>query len=312
MRRIAIIHTGGLGDFLQILPVVDAMRQRWPEVAVTVIGRPEWTCVAEAAGLVDRTVSAETCGLHRLLVPSAGFDDVPEAVACAHIILTFLLQSDLVANLQRWSAADVLCVKSFPAVRQRDRSAAQFVYDQVAKPLDLPETIAVPRLALPDDLAERGDIASRFPGVHHAAVLHPGSGSREKNWPLDRFRKLASQLVDAGVAPVWLLGPAEAERDEFADVAEGDACLSGAPLLLASALLASSSVTVGNDSGITHLAAALGTPTVALFGPSDPDVWAPRGDHVAWLRTSGGAMAAIEVDDVLARVLACRNGRQSA
>jgi ADP-heptose:LPS heptosyltransferase len=310
LRRIAIIHTGGLGDFLQILPVIDAMRQKWPEVTVSVIGRPEWTCVAEAAGLVDRTVSAETCGLHRLLAPSAGFDDVPEAVACAHLIITFLLQDDLVANLERWSAADVLCAESFPAGPRCNSSAAQFVYDQVAGPLGLPETIAVPRLSLPDDLAEHDDIVSQFPGVHRAAVLHPGSGSREKNWPLDRFRELAARLGDAGLAPVWLLGPAEAERDEFADAAGGDPCLSGASLRLAAALLASASVTVGNDSGITHLAAALGTPTVALFGPSDPAVWAPRGDHVAWLRAPGGAMAAIDVEDVLAQVAQCRNDRE--
>ena len=66
--------------------------------------------------------------------------------------------------------------------------------------------------------------------------------------------------------------------------------------------LASARLYIGNDSGITHLAAAVGTPVVAIFGPTDPAVWAPRGERVAVV--SGGSLDAIEVDEVLVQALA--------
>src|SRR5271170_919840 len=102
---------------------------------------------------------------------------------------------------------------------------------------------------------------------HGAAVIHPFSGSRKKNWPLDRFQELAARLGE----PVrWLAGPEDVlpGADRFDDLGELAEWLAGAR------------VYIGNDSGITHLAAAAGTPTVALFGPTDPKVWGPRGERV--------------------------------
>jgi heptosyltransferase III len=99
------------------------------------------------------------------------------------------------------------------------------------------------------------------------AVIHPFSGSAGKNWPLNRFREVAARLA----LPVrWCAGPEEglegAERFEnLYDLA---------------CWLATARVYVGNDSGITHLAAAVGTPVVAIFGTTDPSVWAPRGERV--------------------------------
>lgn len=107
-------------------------------------------------------------------------------------------------------------------------------------------------------------------GPHHGAiVLHPFSGSARKNWPLENFQALAARLP--GVR--WTAGPEEplAEATRFDSLADLAAWLSGARLY------------IGNDSGITHLAAAVGTPVLALFGPSDPQVWCPAGGHVRWV-----------------------------
>jgi hypothetical protein len=102
------------------------------------------------------------------------------------------------------------------------------------------------------------------------AVIHPFSGSARKNWPLERFRGLAAQLER--VMPVrWCAG-------------EDDPALPGAvsirDLYELACWLAKARLYIGNDSGITHLAAAVGTPVLALFGPTDPNVWAPRGPNV--------------------------------
>jgi ADP-heptose:LPS heptosyltransferase len=137
------------------------------------------------------------------------------------------------------------------------------------------DSLAVPRIEC--EQAVREDFA----------VIHPFSGSARKNWPLDRFRELAAQLP----LPVrWCAGPEEALEPaaRFENLYEL-ACW-----------LASARVYIGNDSGITHLAAAVGTPVVAIFGATDPAVWAPRGDRVSVV--GGGSLNEITLDEVLEAV----------
>lgn len=96
-------------------------------------------------------------------------------------------------------------------------------------------------------------------------AIHPFSGSVKKNWPLESFREVARCLP----GPVeWCAG----EKFRFDDLGELAAWLAAARLY------------IGNDTGITHLAAALGVPTIAIFTASDPARWAPRGEHVTVLR----------------------------
>ena len=102
------------------------------------------------------------------------------------------------------------------------------------------------------------------------AVIHPFSGSPRKNWPLEKFRALARQLERT--MPVrWCAGREgpQLEGAVYIDNLYELACW-----------LARARLYVGNDSGVTHLAAAVGTPVLALFGPTDPEVWAPRGENV--------------------------------
>jgi hypothetical protein len=111
------------------------------------------------------------------------------------------------------------------------------------------------------------------------AAIHPFSGSPRKNWPLDKFRALARQL-ERVMAVRWCAGredpPIEEPVTRIDDLYELARWLAGARLY------------IGNDSGITHLAAAVGIPTLALFGPTDPNVWAPRGPHVRVARWGAG------------------------
>lgn len=115
------------------------------------------------------------------------------------------------------------------------------------------------------------------------AVIHPFSGSARKNWPLNLFREVAARLE---MHVRWCAGPDEAiENAVRFDNLYDLACW-----------LASARAYIGNDSGITHLAAAVGMPVVAIFGPTDPALWAPRGDRV---RVVSGQLEEIAADDVL-------------
>jgi len=115
-------------------------------------------------------------------------------------------------------------------------------------------------------------------------VLHPGSGSAKKNWPVEKFAALARWLVDELALPLVVV---RGEADERV-VGNLSAALVPRPVTLATGLklvelagvLERCAVFAGNDSGITHLAAAVGAPTVALFGPASVPIWEPRGDRV--------------------------------
>jgi ADP-heptose:LPS heptosyltransferase len=122
-------------------------------------------------------------------------------------------------------------------------------------------------------------------------VLHPGAGSPAKAWP--GFPDLARRLGAAGMPVVVTTGPADREVARWLEAAPGVDCHPAPDLSLRelAALAATARGWVGNDSGPTHLAAAAGTPTVALFGPTDPAVWAPLGPRVTVLAGAGPGAA---------------------
>jgi ADP-heptose:LPS heptosyltransferase len=118
----------------------------------------------------------------------------------------------------------------------------------------------------------------------NTVVIHPFSGGARKDWPLARFEKLAEELT----CPVeWTAGPEEtlSRAIRFDRLDELARWMKGAQLY------------IGNDSGITHLAAAIGTKVLALFGPTDPKTWAPRGENVSILHVD--PLESLEVGQVL-------------
>jgi heptosyltransferase-2 len=158
-----------------------------------------------------------------------------------------------------------------------------------------------PPLAFTD--AERGEAERRTAALPPGFVaVHPGSGSPAKNWPADRFARVASAL--AAGAP-WLLvhGPAE----EGWAAPDGVVLAREWPLRVLGAALGRAGLFLGNDSGASHLAAAAGAPTLAVFGPTDPALWAPVGRAVSVRRAPSGVVADVAVDVVVAAARALRS-----
>jgi len=292
LRSIAVIHTGGIGDFLQVLPVLEAIRRKCPDGEVTIIGRPGRAAIAKAGGLADAIVEFETSGCHHLFAAGAASDKMPDALHYADTIVNFLPQATFSENLERLTKAEVVRARSFPAPGECDVPAAQFVYDQIAAQLDLPPAKAIPRVNLPAS-PRRGN---------NTVAIHPGSGGSEKNWPLARFRQLADRLAADGMQVTWIVGPAETESPEFADLVRDENCQASPRLADLAVMLSEARLYIGNDSGITHLSAAVGVPTVALFGPSDAAVWAPRGANVRTIISPTGRMDDIDPAEVAAAV----------
>jgi len=259
-----IIRPGAIGDFIVSIPALECLRTAYLEI---------WTAaqnVPLAARLAQRARPIAGTGL-----------DLLELTGPPALLLETLRSFDSIISwygAQRAEFRDAVAslglpFQFFPALPPEGcgSHAADFYLGQV-------RTIApcasdgIPRIAC---AATRG----RF------AVIHPFTGSARKRWPLERFQELARRL-EREMPVEWCAGPEEdlpaARRCEDLDEL---ACW-----------LAAARVYIGNDSGPTHLAAAAGTPVVALFGPSNPAVWAPRGPHVGI--AAADTLESITVDQV--------------
>jgi heptosyltransferase-3 len=136
-------------------------------------------------------------------------------------------------------------------------------------------------------------------------AIHAGSGSPLKNWPVSSFSALVKRV--AGGEP-WLLveGPAETATPSRLRTIEGARIVRDLPPRLLGAILARAGVYVGNDSGVTHLAAGWNAPTVALFGPTDPRQWAPLGANVCVISAPQGDLPALTAEEVAVAALRIR------
>jgi len=283
-HNITFIHTGAIGDLVQAAPLLRAIRAQWPDAHVTFIGRPERGALLQMAALVDAVLDAETCGLWRLTGDGGG--PLPRALAEADLVLD-LLGLEGAAALR----ARVVRLKPLPSDEWKS-SAAEWLLAQAREVIALPAIPPEPVLPVSQAALESARAALAEKGIGGPfAAFHPGSGSARKNWPMERFELLAQRIREqAGRQVVWLLGPAEMERPGAPAADANDAVLADAPLETVAGVLARADVYIGNDSGVTQVAAAVrgpggrATPTVALFGPTDARVWGPRGSHVRLLR----------------------------
>jgi ADP-heptose:LPS heptosyltransferase len=306
MKHIVIIHAGGVGDLVLTLPALAAIRRAWPAAALTLIGRPERTVLARMAGVADRCVDLDTCGLWRL---GLGGAPAPAVLRDADLVVDFLAKGPPPAWWDflrgRGGRTQVVAIDPLPPPDYH-KHASTWICTQVAAGLRIDAAPAPPEIRVTEaatDAARRRLGSSRVRGPFVA--IHPGSGSIRKNWPADRFAAIAERLrEEARRQVVWLAGPAELERRTLPPDAGPEAVLRDLTLEEVAGLLALADAYVGNDSGISHLAAAVrrpdgrATPTVVLFGPTDRRVWAPRGPHVRLVASTDRTMEAIGVEQV--------------
>jgi ADP-heptose:LPS heptosyltransferase len=141
-------------------------------------------------------------------------------------------------------------------------------------------------------------------------AVHPGSGGAAKRWPPHHFAALMDRIAGTGATPLLIEGPQDAEVALETRAArtlphDDPRCTARElPITDLAALLARCVAYVGNDSGVTHLAALAGCPTVAIFGPTNPALWRPLGQCVSTMRVSTRRAADVPLDDVWAALTA--------
>ena len=269
-----IYHAGGLGDFITAMPAMAAWNGRTGGLRRILLGKPAYGILGIGEGLFDEVWDAQRPEFARLYLADAPLD-APVSKALARVTAAFLFAaaaSPLCVRFERLGLSRLIVHDPFPP----DRINICDYHLSCVKHGGVPHSAAYPRLT-PHPAGAAEPDAAAGPGERIAAI-HPGSGSPKKNWPFDRYLDLAEKLRAQGFCIVWIAGPAEEGQFSFP---APERVFRDAPLPALVRVLSRSSLFVGNDSGISHLAVAAGAPSVVLFGPSDPAVWAPRGRTVA-------------------------------
>jgi ADP-heptose:LPS heptosyltransferase len=289
-QTILLIRAGALGDCLLMLPTLHALRAHFPQSRIDVMGYPprwEW---ALGRGLVDAVHSIERPGMHLLFGEGLEVPGHLKAFLGTYdVILSYRPDPDGVfkRNLEALGRPLVLSQSPFPPQPPPKVHVADFALQLVAQlgvsvaPTTSGLSLSEAELALSLPFFTRHEVD---PARQPLVVVHPGSGSPAKRWPVENFVTLIETLEDQlGVRTVVVTGYAETDvlvRLRSLIRAATPLVAEDWPLLQTASVIAHARVFVGHDSGLTHLAAALGRPTVALFGPTDPDIWKPRGEHV--------------------------------
>ncbi|MGO9410060.1 MAG: glycosyltransferase family 9 protein [Spirochaetia bacterium] len=282
-----IYHAGALGDFVTALPAMRAWRRLHPGDGVVLLGKAGHAELAPP-GLFDEAWEAGSS----LFTPLFGREaDVPPLLTArfrrfSSALLFSSAVSALPENLARLGVREIVWQHPFPAERV---------------PIVDYHLSLFPSLAFTEEDARPQVRCARgaLPVPANAVALHPGSGDKKKNWPFAKFQDLAGGLEATGLVVRWVLGPAEKDLvlpysgQAWRNVSLSD--LAGA--------LTECRLFVGNDSGVAHLAAAVGCPTVALFGASDAAVWAPRGRAVRLVQAPRGILETLSGEIVLSECL---------
>jgi ADP-heptose:LPS heptosyltransferase len=296
--RILIIHAGALGDCVLMLPAIVALAERFPDAWIELAGLASPHGLLERRSPVHRVVSIEQIGLYRAFT-----GELPEDLAAYlrgfDLIISWFGHCDAayrraLESLRYGDAVPHLLIASSRPPEDGCEHAADYLLRTLA-PLEIAACERTPRLTLLEEDHEAAKHLLRAFGIEtsdealHLIAIHPGSGGRHKCWPIVRFAQLIRALDRPDRTFLIIEGPADHDVVErlSQQCAEGRRGrlirVTNAPLPHLAAVLARCRLFIGNDSGVTHLAAAVGTPVIALFIATDPARWGPRG-HAHILR----------------------------
>jgi len=329
--NIALVKLSSIGDVVHALPVAAALRAGLPQARLTWIVERREAAVLRGNAALSEIVPVDTRGWRRARTPLSVAESAGALVALGRhlrasrfdvaIDLQGLVKSGVITAATRAPLRIGFAVPHcreplntlFTNRRVAPLASARHVVDHY---LSLVEPLGVRahsvEFPLPVDAAAEARIDEFLAGAglkprDRLVVLNPGAGRADKRWPTERFRALARRLVDDAAASVlvtWgpnelggarvIVDPGPAGRAALAPPTNLDELL---------AVLRRASVVVAGDTGPLHLAAALGTPCVGLYGPTSAERNGPYGQVPRALESPGGAMASLGADPVFRSVV---------
>ncbi len=269
-QRVLAIRAGALGDTILTFPAIAALAA--PGNCVELVGTLPYTELAKTPGLAHDVHSIDRAWFRAFFDARAEDGD----------LLAFLEAFDLIVA---WARLPLLGVKArrlqlryveaSPNPPEAVHASDHLMSSVRALGFQAPKQPPELRFGDPSPLLDRYDLTPAS-----FVAIHPSSGSPKKNWPPYWFAEFARCARAAGQDLLWVQG--EADHDVVSSLARAvpGPVAAELPLRDLATLLAFSAVFIGHDSGVSHLAAAAGAPTLALFLATDPRQWAPRGPSV--------------------------------
>lgn len=306
MNRILVIRGGAIGDFILTLPAIKLLRDRFPKARLEILGYRHIAALAEKRFYADAVRSIESASLAKFFAKNSELPaGLVEYFGSFDLVLSYLYDPDRIfeTNVRKCGEETFL---AGPSKFDNSEHAAL----QLARPLAaLGLSLTDPAARLFPSEVDRAAVMNLVGGEF--VVLHPGSGSETKNWPIENWRELGDVLLSRSCRLVIVAGEADVERLE-----KLKAAWKGKPVQFAEnlplpqlAALLEGSFFIGHDSGISHIAAAAGAHCLLLFGWTDPAIWAPANEKVIVLRAPEGKMRSLEVETVAAALWAARGLR---
>src|SRR4030095_10980759 len=311
MNRILVIRGGAIGDFILTLPALRALREGLPYAHLEILGYKHIAVLAQNPFYAQAIRSIEYRALASFFAQNSTLPpELTNYFASFYLVISYLYDPDGIfeKNLRRCGVENL--IQGPAKVDDREHIARQ-----LARPLEelgLRVSDFAPRIY---HSTESRKFAEDFLRGMPRPILaiHPGRGSEKKNWPIKNWIEFGNNMVGSDdFCGSLLIVSGEADEIQCARL-ESEwkdrevRFARNLPLPRLAAVL-EDLIFVGHDSGISHLAAAAGAKCILLFGPTDPDVWAPTNENVEVIRAVSGKLSDLGIIEVEAAAAATLSG----
>jgi len=299
-KKLLIIHQGALGDVITIFPSILKLKKKFRPIHLLCqnqIGK-----LARKLDLVQKCYPLESA-IFASLYFGSGNGKIKEILSAYDEVILFSYSTPLEHRIDGIIKKKVHRISPRPAANHRVHVAEHILKHLIHCGL-LEES--KPGGKGIKSLFVHGENEAGRSGSERI-LIHPGAGSRDKLWPLSNFMKVEKIIRSDGMEPEFILGPADffLKAELIAKGKHQRQVHTLFDLTALLALLKGAGGFIGNDAGISHLAAFLDVPTVAVFGPSDPQRWGPVGEAVKIVRPAIDCAPCFEIKKPICKEKIC-------
>ena len=317
MNRILVIRGGAIGDFILTLPALKALRDAYPHAHIEILGYKHIAVLAENRFYAQAVRSIEYGPLSTFFAKNAELpSELLTYFAGFDLVISYLYDPDGIfeSNLRRCGVE--LLIRGPAKIGKGEHAARQLAWPMQELGLAV-EDLGAKAYPSSEDRQRAQQFLRDLP--RPLVVFHPGSGSKRKNWPLENWIDIGNGLLgldDFQGSLVIVSGEADEDRvRSLRAIWKNERVQFAKNFPLPNlAVVFENAIFVGHDSGISQLAAAAGANCILLFGPSDPEVWAPKNEKVQIIQAPTGEMPSLRFeavrDAIIHRLEACLPEKQ--
>ncbi|THJ21515.1 MAG: glycosyltransferase family 9 protein [Nitrospira sp. CG24E] len=285
-RTVVMIHPGGLGDVLLAVQAMSRLRTRFPKHRLVLCAEDQSAKLLIECRVIDAWAPAQGRDCADLFAGvESPTNQIQRWLETCDLAIGWMkdLDGTFCKALKTAGAQEAIVRSPFSATIRATHQRDRFLEAINEIPSGSQQDVS---LRPAERLFNVGRVCLEAEGLvtgQFLVVIHPGSGSVHKCVSPGTLASLVRVVQDFGATPVLLEGPADHEPVErlLQLCVNRPTVLKGLDILRVAGVIAQAQLFVGQDSGVTHLAGLMGVRTVALFGPTEPDRWAPRGPHVS-------------------------------